>query len=288
MVEREHREVERLFARFELAWAAEDRREQGALVREIVRALSMHAAVEEQVLYPALRATGLGLEDEVLDALEQHHAAKVTMAELAAMQPGAERYAPKVRLLAESVRLHVAEEERTLLPRLRDALDEAARRELGTLLQRARRTAPTRPHPAAPDTPPANLVAGPVAALLDRSRDALREGAELVRAAAKESADRGVGALRGAAARVRRGGGAARQAAQAARATAEVGRIVADRAAERAGRLEHRPAEAARQVRPKAGRPVRRKAGRPRAAAQGGAARRPRAAKARRAPAKRA
>ncbi len=39
--------------------------------------------------------------------------------------------------------------------------------------------APTRPHPAAPDSPPADKILGPAAGLLDRMRDAVtRRGTE--------------------------------------------------------------------------------------------------------------
>ena len=45
---------------------------------------------------------------------------------------------------------------------------------MGDALEMAKRAAPTRPHPLAPDTPPANLVAGAVSAVMDIGRDALR------------------------------------------------------------------------------------------------------------------
>ena len=36
-------------------------------------------------------------------------------------------------------------------------------------MEQAKKTAPTRAHPRSPDTPPANLVAGPAAAAADRA-----------------------------------------------------------------------------------------------------------------------
>lgn len=50
------------------------------------------------------------------------------------------------------------------------AVDE--RVELGRRYVKAKDAAPTHPHPHAPDTPPGNVVLGPVAALVDRVRDA--------------------------------------------------------------------------------------------------------------------
>ena len=121
LIERDHREVERLFGAFERAARSEDVREQARLAREITRELSVHAAIEEQVLYPALQRAGV--EAERLDALEEHHAVKVALAEIDALGPRAERFAAKVRLVAKSVRRHVEEEEAQLLPRLKKALD---------------------------------------------------------------------------------------------------------------------------------------------------------------------
>lgn len=47
--------------------------------------------------------------------------------------------------------------------------------ELGDQVQKAKRMAPTRPHPSAPDTPPLNKVVGPGAGLVDRTRDRLSQ-----------------------------------------------------------------------------------------------------------------
>jgi hypothetical protein len=45
-------------------------------------------------------------------------------------------------------------------------------------MAKAKKLAPTRPHPRAPDSPPGNLVAAPLAAMMDRGRDLVREMAE--------------------------------------------------------------------------------------------------------------
>ena len=55
-----------------------------------------------------------------------------------------------------------------------DAVDAQALEELGQELDKAKQTAPTRPHPHAPDEPPALTMAAPVAAIYDRLRDRLQ------------------------------------------------------------------------------------------------------------------
>jgi hemerythrin superfamily protein len=178
IVKRDHRTVEQLFKQFERAEKGGKTAEMRRVVQKVVRELSVHAAVEEQVLYPALRRADAAIEDEVLEALEEHHLVKLTLLELDKMSPEEERYGAKMSVLIESVRHHVEEEEQDLLPRLRQAFAPRDLQELGTLLEEAKKGAPTHPHPGAPDTPPGNLLAGALSALLDKGRDALRAAAD--------------------------------------------------------------------------------------------------------------
>ena len=50
--------------------------------------------------------------------------------------------------------------------------------ELGKRMEKAKKIAPTRPHPRAPDSPPGNLVSGTMAAVMDRGRDLVRGAAD--------------------------------------------------------------------------------------------------------------
>lgn len=72
------------------------------------------------------------------------------------------------------VEQHVQEEEGQFIPALRAAVDEQALEDLGQQLDKAKQSAPTRPHPNAPDEPPALAMAAPVAAIYDRLRDRLQ------------------------------------------------------------------------------------------------------------------
>ncbi len=178
LVKQDHRTVEQLFKQFERAEKAGRTAELRRVVEKVVKELSVHAAIEEQVLYPALRRGDASTEDEVLEALEEHHLVKLTLLELEKMSPEDERYCAKMTVLMESVRHHVEEEESELLPRLAKAFPPRDRKELGALLTQAKKAAPTHPHPGAPDSPPGNLLAGALSALLDKGRDALRDAAD--------------------------------------------------------------------------------------------------------------
>ena len=166
----DHRAVEKLFRQFERTGdgAHKTRRK---LVDQMITELSVHAAIEEEVLYPAARQEIPDALDNVLEALEEHHVVKWELSELDGLDPRDERFDAKVAVMAENVRHHVEEEERELFPILRQHLGRKRLVELGGLLTEARRGAPTRPHPRSPDTPPANLLPNAVAGAVDKARD---------------------------------------------------------------------------------------------------------------------
>jgi hemerythrin superfamily protein len=165
----DHRTVEDLFKRFEKTTdrATKTRTE---LVEKMVRELSVHAAIEEQLFYPRVRLAGDKFKDEVLEALEEHHVVKELLAELEKMPPEHERFEAKTMVLMETVRHHIREEESELFPQVRRAIPAEDLVDIGEGMQALKTLAPTHPHPDAPDEPPANL-ANLGAAGLDRARD---------------------------------------------------------------------------------------------------------------------
>ena len=176
----DHRSVEKLFQRFEDT-GPRALKARKHLAERIVRELAVHAVIEEQVLYPAVREGLPETEDDVLEALEEHHVAKWMLSEIDGMSPDHERFKAKVTVLIESVRHHVEEEEEVLFPKVRAAFDAEQLEQIGQALAEAKKMAPTRPHPKAPDTPPGNVAAGAGAALLDKARDAAKSTARSAR-----------------------------------------------------------------------------------------------------------
>jgi len=185
VLKRDHEEVERLFRQFEKLTERAHRSKQ-KIVMKIIRELAIHAAVEEMLFYPAVRTAALKANvrtlkeaaDTVLESLEEHHVVKWTLSELEKMKPEDERYDAKVQVLMESVRHHVEEEQEELFPKARRLLGDDLLFELGDRIEKAKKIAPTRPHPRAPDEPPGNLVAGTMAAVMDRAKDMVRDGVE--------------------------------------------------------------------------------------------------------------
>jgi hemerythrin superfamily protein len=176
----DHRRVEKLFKQYEKLAKGEGTKAKRQVVDEIIRELSVHAAIEEQVFYPEVRRRVEDAVDTVLEGLEEHHIVKWTLDELQGMSGDEERFDAKVTVLIESVRHHVEEEEGELFPSVREVIKRKELQELGETLEAARKTAPTRPHPKAPDEPPANLVSNPGAALVDRAKDTAKAKAGLL------------------------------------------------------------------------------------------------------------
>jgi hemerythrin superfamily protein len=165
----DHREVEAVFAEIEKGAGGN----KHDLVEHVIVELVRHSVAEEQYLYPLARRA-LPDGDKLADhELEEHAEAERLMKSLEQTDAEDPKFDELTRKLIDAIRHHVEDEEKDLLPKLRDACDAAELRELGEKFEKAKKMAPTRPHPAAPDRPPANKILGPGVGLIDRMRDAL-------------------------------------------------------------------------------------------------------------------
>jgi hemerythrin superfamily protein len=185
LLQRQHDEIRSRFEEFE-GLSSRASKKKDALVQSIVTDLVKHAEIEEQVFYPAVREELDGLDDELDEDLEEHHAAELLLSELDGATSDGERFDAKVKVLQETVLHHLEEEESDLFPKVREGLDERRRRELGGAMVELWKLAPTRPHPRSPDTPPGNVVAGAQGAAMDAFVDHARGMAGKASAKAKQ------------------------------------------------------------------------------------------------------
>ncbi|HZA76082.1 MAG TPA: hemerythrin domain-containing protein [Acidimicrobiales bacterium] len=166
----DHKLVKKLFREFE---GTTDRavKTRERLSGRIVKELSVHAAIEEEILYPRLREA-LQKGDRLADhALDEHQHAKELLARIEDMSGDSPELAETMGELIQAITAHVEEEEGDVFKQLREAVGRDDLTRWGDELRAAKKTAPTRPHPHAPDKPPANVLVGAVAAVLDRARD---------------------------------------------------------------------------------------------------------------------
>jgi hemerythrin superfamily protein len=130
-----HGRVERQFALYEQAEG--NQHKQYRLMRAIGTALATHVALEDELLYPALRAQTANYDSEIERQLEQDHLLDVIMVELGGMIPADEHFDAKIRVLMQVFRQHARDSETLLLPELRQRLDPGEREQLShRLLER--------------------------------------------------------------------------------------------------------------------------------------------------------
>ncbi|GAC1313610.1 MAG: hemerythrin domain-containing protein [Acidimicrobiales bacterium] len=165
LLKTDHGNVENLFVQFEAA-ADGDYAEKRRIVNHIIEQLSRHAAVEEQVFYPALRGIP-DLHGMVMESLEEHHAAKLALSELEKLPANAERFDAKTTVLIENVRHHVEEEENELFPLVEKHIPFSDLQIMAGAMEDLKAVAPTRPHPLMPDQPPFNVLVGVPVAIVD-------------------------------------------------------------------------------------------------------------------------
>jgi hemerythrin superfamily protein len=142
---------------------------------QVTYTLVGHEVAEEEVLYPAVREHVENGDDLAGRRIEEQAAAEELLARMEKLDPASVDFMAEFANLRDAVLEHAEAEEQTVFPALASAIDEDEQRQLGRRYEQAKAAAPTHPHPHAPDTPPGNLVLGPVAAVVDRVRDAARK-----------------------------------------------------------------------------------------------------------------
>lgn len=139
LLKADHEAVSDLFAEYEKSRSAPKKK---ALVAEICTALSVHAQIEEEIFYPAIKAA---LKDKLLipEATVEHATLKSLIDQLEGVEPDGEMYEAKVKVLHEYVSHHVKEEQNEMFPKAKgSSLDMA---ELGAKM--AARKADLLAHP---------------------------------------------------------------------------------------------------------------------------------------------
>ena len=132
LLETDHREVEDLFAKAESTNGAAKQE----VVNKIASELTMHAQVEEQIVYPAMREAGLN--DIVKEAEQEHSQVKQLVAQLEATDATTEEVDPILAELKADVEHHVDEEETEAFPQFRNAVDQTQLQELAARVQEAK------------------------------------------------------------------------------------------------------------------------------------------------------
>ena len=168
VVQRDHREIEQMMARVE---SSTDGERQDAF-EDLVRKLAIHETAEEEVVHPLLRGSATDVVDPILS---EEDAAKRRLSDLEGVNVSSGTFMERFKMLKSDVLAHAQHEEREEHPRLRAQETPEKLQRAGQMFETAERMAPTRAHASAPESRAGNLALGPVLAVADRVRDAIRD-----------------------------------------------------------------------------------------------------------------
>lgn len=133
----DHEQAEELFQRFEQAGERAHKTKQ-KLVDQMITELTVHAEVEEEMFYPAVKSQVKQARGEVLESVEEHHLVETLMQEIKDLRPEDEAFDAKVAVLIENMRHHRRQEEQELFPMVRAAIPEEELEDLGERLKQSK------------------------------------------------------------------------------------------------------------------------------------------------------
>ena len=109
----DHKLVSQLFSEYEKTNSSAKKK---ALVSQICTELKIHAQVEEEIFYPAVKQA---LKDHELvpEATVEHATLKDLIAQVEFVEPDGEMFDAKIKVLSEYVKHHVKEEQNEIFPK---------------------------------------------------------------------------------------------------------------------------------------------------------------------------
>lgn len=133
LLDADHKAVKKMFKEYEEMAHSKARgvaERKLDLAHQICHELTVHATLEEEIFYPALRQA-LKHTEPLAEAEVEHAGAKDLIAQISAMQTADEMFDAKVKVLGEYIDHHVKEERTQLFPKARAArgLDLVAMRQ---------------------------------------------------------------------------------------------------------------------------------------------------------------
>ena len=166
----DHGEVMELIGQI---WASEDPDHKRDLADTVISEIVRHAVAEEMYVYPAMREHVPDGEEAVEHDIDEHKQIERTMKNLEGIDATDPRFAEVVRELQELLAHHATDEETEQFPQLRANIPREELVKMAGRVEQAKKMAPTRHHPTAPNSQLFHKVVGPGVGLVDRLRDKL-------------------------------------------------------------------------------------------------------------------
>ena len=159
----------------EQAKASDDAGERRELADVAISELVRHSVAEEMFVYPVMREQLPDGDEAVASDVSEHKELETIMKKLEGADPQHAEFDDLLLQLEAALRGHVRDEEGLQFPYLRAQIAHSELVELAEKVELAKRVAPTRPHPLAPNNQLFHKVVGPGVGMVDRIRDALSD-----------------------------------------------------------------------------------------------------------------
>jgi hemerythrin superfamily protein len=166
----DHRDVTALIGEI---WSVADPMIRRDLTDTAISELVRHAVAEEMYVYPAMRKYLDDGEKAVEHDIAEHKELEEAMKTLEDVDVSSAEFDTSLRHLETVLADHVQDEESEQFPQLRRKTPASELEELAGKVQTAKKLAPTRPHPGAPNSELFHKLVGPGVGLVDRLRDRL-------------------------------------------------------------------------------------------------------------------
>ena len=123
MILDDHERVRQLFQQFQ---QADDEQRKQQIADQVLMELTVHANLEEEIFYPAMRQKASGSEDQqmVQEAYQEHSEARALIQQLQGMQASDPQFTTLFQQLQQDIEHHVQEEETEMLPKAQEELSD--------------------------------------------------------------------------------------------------------------------------------------------------------------------
>lgn len=173
---RDHQQVKAMLAELEagrptVGVSSDQLAQRKREVQRLVIEESRHEAAEQLHFWPAVRERLPDGDVLAETALRQEQAGEAVLDQLERLDATDPEFEMMLASFTQDAREHISYEEDRVWPRLAAVLTAEQAAELGAKVEKAKKSAPTRPHPGVPPQPGPLKATGPLAAAADKLRD---------------------------------------------------------------------------------------------------------------------
>jgi hemerythrin superfamily protein len=166
----DHHEVLDLIGEIKASSSGQERREKmDVVIAELVR----HSVAEEMYVYPVMQKSLPDGKEAVEHDTAEHKELEREMSTLEGLDGNDPGFDEALGKLEATLNDHISDEENEQFPKLRANVSHDELVKVAQQVETAKKIAPTRPHPNAPNNELFHKLAGPGVGMIDRLRDRL-------------------------------------------------------------------------------------------------------------------